>query len=272
MRLDASGNLGVGTTTPGLHLDVAGAAGAQRVYLGAADRTAAAFHIHLPTDGSIGSTGTGKASLRLENAGDDMGVYARRLKVFADNEVAIATERLTLDASGNVGVGTTLPLSRLHVVGGTSGTAVAAFGNIGVGTTTALAALHIQAGDILLGNQSGGGNKLYLTSVPTTHYIQTSGTDQWMEFQTATNTGFRFQSTTTPWVSIQGADGNVGIGTVAAKQKLDVAGSASILGNLGVGTVAPRAPLEIATATGGISGVFSGAVGVGTTAPLSRPR
>jgi len=267
MRLNSSGNLGIGTTTPSLPFDVQGAAGVQRLYLNNADRTATGFNIHLPTDGSIGSTDGSRANLKFTESGDQLNLYGRQIRLYTDNEATIATTRVILDTLGNVGIGTTTPRQRFHV---DNGQIVLGAGNsVGIGTMTPNAALHVQSGDILLGNMANGGQKLFLTSLPTTHYIQASGTDQWMEFQTATTTGFRFQSTTTSLVHIQGANGNVGLGTTTPQNKLDIYGSAYASGFIGVGTVAPRAPLDIQSVNGGISGIVNGTLGIGTTTPLT---
>lgn len=60
--------------------------------------------------------------------------------------------------------------------------------------------------------------------------------------------------------------GNVGIGTVTPANKLSVAGNADISGNVGIGTASPQAKLHV---NGGLL-VNNGRIGVGTIAPVAQ--
>jgi hypothetical protein len=97
MRLTTAGLLGIGTTSPGTRLDVVG------VY----DSLPARI-LRQATYGEIlriGRNGVSEtASINYPADG-----------VFAIN--TISTERLRVDASGNVGIGTTSPSEKLHVTG-----------------------------------------------------------------------------------------------------------------------------------------------------------
>ena len=96
MRLDASGNLGIGTSSPAVRLDVASAATTQlRVQMsGQADMRI------------ISDTGYGALSLE-----------SNMPLLFRTN----ATERMRLDSSGNLGIGTSSPATKLHVNTGAAG-------------------------------------------------------------------------------------------------------------------------------------------------------
>jgi len=99
MRLDASGNVGIGTTSPGTKLSV----NDPGTGLGFTNAASGNFNIGL-------LAGTGSA---------DAYVYQRANAplLFATNN----TERMRLDASGNLGIGTASPATKLHVNTGAAG-------------------------------------------------------------------------------------------------------------------------------------------------------
>jgi hypothetical protein len=90
MRIDSSGNVGIGTSLPGSKLDVA-------------NSTAADTYIR--TSNSAASSGFDFGI----SSGGDAYLYNRNNKpvIFGTNNA----ERMRIDASGNVGIGTSLPVS-----------------------------------------------------------------------------------------------------------------------------------------------------------------
>jgi hypothetical protein len=110
MRLDSSGNLGLGTTSPGVKLDVVGTAARVSSSLSTGptlflnNTSGTAFKSQI----TFTSSGTGKFSFGLDPAA----VGTNNL--FWYDEAAAAT-RMTLDASGNLGIGTTSPGAKLQV-------------------------------------------------------------------------------------------------------------------------------------------------------------
>jgi len=109
MRIDASGNVGIGTTSPGDILHIQSSTGNNVVRIQAS--TTGTNTIQM---GDTSSSGAGY--VQYANNGD----YMR----FATN----AAERMRIDSSGNVGIGTSSPATKLHVSGNMT---LADYGNIG---------------------------------------------------------------------------------------------------------------------------------------------
>ena len=111
MRIDSSGNVGIGTVSPQFLLHASGS-GSQAI--------------------GIERTGASSSALLLNAAGSEAQLYARE-SASVDGSVPMTfwaggLERLRIDASGNVGIGTSSPsglLKTLNIDGGSQGSSIA---------------------------------------------------------------------------------------------------------------------------------------------------
>jgi hypothetical protein len=134
MRMEPSvhlaGNVGIGTSSPSQKLDVSGTVSADR---------------YLSTSSS--------ASLPSFGVSSGNGIYLAGTNIigFSTN----STERVRIDASGNVGIGTSSPTSKLHVQGTSYFFDQSIFSDkVGIGTSSPNAKLESLDGDIKVTTQS----------------------------------------------------------------------------------------------------------------------
>jgi Chaperone of endosialidase len=152
--------------------------------------------------------------------------------------------------SQNVGIGTTSPLQKLHVVGSTF-----LNGNVGIGEN--IPAFPLSFGPAL-------GDKISLWSNSTNSYgfgiqgallqIHTDVAGADIAF------GYGSSAAFTEAMRIKG-NGNIGIGTIAPLQKLHVEGATFLNGNVGIGTATPNAPLSFPPVLGKKITLYPGATG-----------
>jgi hypothetical protein len=111
MRINSSGYVGIGTTSPGSPLSVlSSTATAQGIYRNTDVSIAGAAGVTLELGALVGTTPTPAAQIVtvLEDAN------AGNMR-FGTRSSGTVTERMRIDSSGNVGINTTTPAAPLHV-------------------------------------------------------------------------------------------------------------------------------------------------------------
>ena len=134
MRIGSTGNVGIGTTSPTVKLEVAGNIGLKSDSAYLRFRNAAAADLGFITN-----------STTWGDSGSDfsIGASSSNLRFYTNNS---STERMRITSTGSVGIGTTTPGGNLHVVGNTGSSGEIYLSDRDNGTGT---------GDALLINKSG---------------------------------------------------------------------------------------------------------------------
>ena len=221
--VSTTGNVGIGTTTPAAKLHVEGSSTERIRLVGNAG-----------TGGTVGvdiNSGAREWSLGVKGTNED--------GAFILFDVTAVKRRITVDSTGNVGIGTTSPDARMAIISSTStafslavGTStaysmvVSTTGNVGIGTTNPSAKLHV------VGSGDGSG------SIAVTN----SGT-------ITSGVGLYDNGTI-----VTLGPGKVGIGTVSPATKLQVAGKIT-LDYAGDGSTAYE--LKVASTSASPSGYYA---------------
>ena len=251
LRIDSSGNVGIGTSVIQQRLSVSGN---QRFYNTAADGVANAVIGQI--DGQVRSYGAGVATNNFSSiqfATDPSTWYKGDIRFLtngSDGTASSPTERLRIDSSGNVGIGTSSPAEKLHVVGTlrldgdnngiTSGEAVnqlifkdtdtttgggQAMGQIDFVTADADApGVSARISGVADSSTTGQGRlTLFTGAAGTLSNNITMAAGSVVINEAGADMDFRVESDTlTHALFVQGSSGNVGIGETAPARRLEV--------------------------------------------------
>ncbi len=252
LRVTAAGNLGVGTTTPGERLHVVGGIRSSNL-AGATTRIVTSDNNGTLTNFANGANGqvltiaagvptwAAPATTNWTLTGNT-GTNAATNFVGTTDAVDFVTrtsntERMRVTSAGNLGVGTTTPAERLHVVGNVRTSSLA-----GVGS-------RIVSSDAngTLTNVAAGVNGQVLTMVAGAPSWAAPATTNWtLTGNTGTNAATNFVGTTdavdfvtrtsnTERMRVTSA-GNLGVGTTTPAERLHVVGNVRTSSLAGVGS------------------------------------
>ena len=225
MRITSTGDIGVGTNTPGTKLHVAGGIYSSSVVESANNN---GFRI------VVSGPGDTRASWTY-----DGGTTTTRITPIANVRTSLGSngvnDRLFLDLSGNVGVGTTTPGYKLDVQGGSINTSQNLCINGDCKSAWSQIASQWANGSGSI-NYGGGSVGIGITS-PLYKLDVNGGTNGFRAKSSSalsTDTIATFENSSAIQVIVR-ANGNVGIGNTAPTEKLHVTGNFKVSGNIDVG-------------------------------------
>jgi len=221
VRIDSSGNVGIGTTSPGSfnsdgrNLVVGTGSGGQGMSIYSGNSSYGTIYFADGTSGDALYQGAvlynhSSHFMRLDTAG---------------------AERMRIDSSGKVGIGTASPASKIHLSGGAE--------NVLIQTTNS-------TGDAFFGIRNGsygllGTGDAYIYTNDGDVALIADGASDVIKFAAGGNSErMRIDSS-----------GNVGIGTSSPTQKLDVRGSVYVGTSIGINTTSPSSKLHALNPSGG---------------------
>jgi len=261
MTIDATGNVGIGTSSPTTKLQIGDISATDATFQGRIklEDTSASLQAVGGLEYVTSSFGAGYGW--KINSIDSSGVH---LAFGTRQSSATWTEMMRIDATGSVGIGTTTPEYRLQVVGGYTG--------IGAFNTPTLAPSSNSGGAVFSWNRSVGGAETSITNPYNSatlsfEFLQKTGASTANILYQMASTSHIFYISNTEKMRIN-SSGNVGIGTSTGTYQLQVTGTGQETANLTDAGLKGASLYLQATAVAGGSG---GAVLFGTTFSNQTP-
>ena len=284
MRIDSSGNVGIGTSSPNAKLNVV-----------AGDAASATNQVNISGGRTLGggvygsagsilftnsywSSGYGAASISGMDSGSSGGFLGFGTTTNGTGTTGTPTERMRIDSSGNVGIGTSSPGNRLHISGASnavSGVSIQSTGASGRKYTIYSAS----TGGLYFANDTGGGDQMVLDSSGNVGIGTTSPTAKldvltsinlgqnylnvgydvgsgggWIAGYNSTYSTSAIRTVTTGtlssiWYNSAGLlfyTNSSAAGGTAATERMRIDSS----GNVGIGTTSPSSALSVARSSG----------------------
>jgi hypothetical protein len=290
LRVTSTGNVGIGTTSPGSKLEVSGG-----VNIGGTGTVAdASLHIKQSYGGfdrltQIQPIGNSKPALNLMSSTNSSGVnqwwsWGVNNDIFTlqPGTAFSGSTGMFINRSGNVGIGTTSPATRLHVVNNTAHSTEAnnefaaifetsSYSGVKVKSNSsgyAPSSIYLEAGN----NDTRGqgifhfnsvSNKMWFSGTP----YQTNG-DRYI-IATATGSSTSVAQNGSALLTILNS-GNVGIGTITPGEKLSVAGNIRLTSAGKLSTTTGNLTLSTEAATTDLILSPTRNVGIGNTNPTFK--
>jgi hypothetical protein len=234
MRVTQSGNVGIGTTSPGAKLDIINSSLSEMFRLSNTEANATTKYgvilgrhytnaeenvtgmLITSTSSATGGTVSIGGGISAANAVNNVLFYTA-----ANNTTLTGTERMRITPSGNVGINTTSPNQKLHVNGATQ------LGDINAATNFGTVALKVVEGTVstgpTLGSGAVGAQAVLYSNGAFGMYTGVSGNgNTWMQSQR------NDAGTSTYNILLNPLGGKVGIGTSNPVSKLDLGTSGAL--------------------------------------------